>query len=560
MTPTGFSLKYLLRTPLIYCTVLCFVLGISSLSTRAQTSLAGVVVDANTHAVLAGVTIRFKQLASGTTSQENGTFFLPIPSLITPDTLVLSRIGYTRLAVASRDLSLAKPQRFLLKQRQVALLPVAVTAAKLVERKYGISSQKALMHFTDGTTRPGEAFEIAQVIKVDQPTVRVTSVNLFLATSLPDSVTVIIRFYSFNGQRPTQAIGPPPFQRRVAIQAGWLRVDLPPTATSLPQVFVVGLAFKPSSKPIPYEIKLGGGMKSFARTTTPDWRVPPHHYRLYVTALVPRNMAPSHAEDADNQETSPTTYLYSPTVQDSFALYVQLPKGYRPARKRTYPVVLLLDANAYFDGVSADLNRLPQATSALMIGIGYKDVRVMDSLRQRDYTYPAALPADSFTVSGGGQRFLTFLTQQVLPYVDQHYHTDPSNRTLMGHSLGGYFVLYALAEALRTQAPAFAHYVAASPSLYYGNEYLRRELAALPASTKSLPNQTLFITAGGRELERGDAESRAAKAAFNAFVQELSTSKFAAVTLKSIIYPNYSHLETAIITFADGWRGLRQPK
>lgn len=544
--------------PLLYGITLCLLLGITSQPGRAQTLLSGVVLDADTHAGLPGVTIRFKQRPGGTTSQENGAFSLPIAASAAVDTLLLSRIGYTRLAVVLRGNLGAQPQRFFLKKQQVALQPVAVHGAKLVERKYGVTSQKALVHFTDGTIRSGQAFEIAQLIRLDQPTANLTSVNLFVAASLPDSATVVIHFYGFDGQRPTHELGQPALPRRVAIRAGWLRVELPALHTSLPKDFVIGLAFAPTSSPIPYEIKLGGSAKSFTRTANAaDWRVPPHHYRLYVTALVPSTAAPSRLSDLDNQETPPTARLYAAAVQDSFMLYVRLPKGYRPAQKQRYPVILLLDANAYFDAVSSNLNKL---SPAILVGIGYQDARLMDSLRQRDYTYPVASPADSFPVSGGGQRFLTFLTQQVLPYVDQHYHTDPGNRTLMGHSLGGYFVLYALAEGLRTQAPAFVHYVAASPSLYYGNDYLRRALAALPAATTPLPAQTVLLTAGSRELEQGDAESQASKAAFSSYKQALSASRFPSVILKSTIYPNYGHLETAISTFVDGWREAYQPK
>lgn len=550
------KLKALLRSFI----ALCWLLGASGQPSKAQALLTGIVLDADTHAALPGVTIRFQRLPGGTTSQENGAFSLPVPASARADTLLLSRIGYTRLSVPFRGSSGTRLQRFLLKQQQVALRPVAVNAAKLVERKYGVASQKALVHFTDGTIRPGEAFEIAQLIRLDQPTTNLTSVNLFLAASLPDSATVVIHFYGFDGQRPTQELEASPLQRRVAIRAGWLRLDLPPLSAALPKDFVVGLAFTPSSHPIPYEIKLGGGTKSFARAANAaDWRVPPHHYRLYVTALVPNTAAPSRLPDSDNQETPPTARLYSAAIQDSFMLYVRLPNGYHPAQKRTCPVIFLLDANAYFDAVSTDLNKLPQAAQAILVGIGYQDAHIMDSLRQRDYTYPVAAPADSFPVSGGGQRFLTFLTQQVLPYVDQHYHTDPGNRTLMGHSLGGYFVLYALAEGLRTQTPAFTHYVAASPSLYYANDYLRRALAALPAAPNPLPAQTVLLTAGSRELERGDAESQASKAAFNAFTQ-VAASKFPAVILKRTIYPNYGHLETAIRTFVDGCQQAYQPK
>lgn len=545
---------------LLYVLALCLLLGASSRPGRAQGRLTGVVLDADTHAALPGVTIRWRHRPGGTTSQENGAFSLPAPAARGADTLLLSHLGYTRLAVAVSGRSGTPPQRFFLQQQHVTLQPVAVNAAKLVERTYGVTSQKALVHFTDGTIHPGEAFEIAQLIHLDQPTTSLTSVNLFLAASLPDSVTVAIHFYGFDEQRPTQELGPPALPRRVTIRAGWLRLDLPTLSATLPKNFVIGLAFQPTSRPIPYEIKLGGSTKSFARpATTGEWRVPPHHYRLYVTALMPRTAPTNHLPDADNQETPPTTRLYSPIVRDSFSLYVRLPKGYHAAQPRTYPVIVLLDANAYFDEVSAELNKLPRAASAILVGIGYRDAGQMDSLRQRDYTYPVALPADSFPVSGGGQRFLTFLTQQVLPYMDQHYHTAPGNRTLLGHSLGGYFVLYALAEGLRTQASAFAHYVAASPSLYYSNDYLQRTLAGLPVAPTT-PAQTVFITVGSREVTRGDAGSRASKATFEAFIQELAASKFSAVTLTRTIYPNYGHLETAIRTFVEGCRAAYQLK
>jgi predicted alpha/beta superfamily hydrolase len=485
-----------------------------------------------------------------------------MPPAASADTLVFSSIGYTTLAVAVRGSSSTQSQRFFLKKKQVALAPVAITAPRLVERKFGIASQKALVHFTDGTMHPGEAFEIAQVLDTGQPHAQLTSVNLFLAASQPDSATVTIHFYGFDGSQPTQELGPPPPARRVAVRAGWLRLELPRQLPALPRVFVVGLevAASPVSKPLPYEIKLGGNTQSFARTQkTAGWRVPPHHYRLYVTALVP-STAP--VEDAAPPETPPTRYLYSAAVQDSFALYVQLPRGYRPGQHQTYPVVFLLDANVYFEAVRAQLAKLTKAAPVILVGIGYRDVGLLDSLRQRDYTYPLAAPADSFPVSGGGKQFLTFLTQELIPYVDRRYKTDPGRRALLGHSLGGYFALYALLEGLKVGKPVFTHYVAASPSLYYGDEYLRRQLATLPAAkeSKALPALALYLTVGERELERGDPESLAVKAAFVAFTQELAARQLAALTWHRIVYPNAGHLETALPSFADGLKAFCKPR
>jgi len=220
----------------------------------------------------------------------------------------------------------------------------------------------------------------------------------------------------------------------------------------------------------------------------------------------------------------------------------------------------LLDANVYFEQVTAQVDKVASAAPVIVVGIGYRDIRLLDSLRQRDYTYPVAVPADSFAVSGGGKRFFTFLTQELIPYVDRQYNTDPGQRALLGHSLGGYFALYALVEGLRTSKLAFAQYVAASPSLYYGDAYLRRQLAALPTGNQPLPAATLYLTVGERELERGDAESQVVKAEFTAFTEELLVHKSATLTLNSKIYPHAGHLETALVSFADGLKAFCKPR
>jgi predicted alpha/beta superfamily hydrolase len=276
-----------------------------------------------------------------------------------------------------------------------------------------------------------------------------------------------------------------------------------------------------------------------------------------VAALVP---ATAPVEDATAPDIAPTSYLYSAAVQDSFALYIQLPKGYQRHQNRTYPVVFLLDANVYFEQVTAQVEKATSTAPVIVVGIGYRDIRLLDSLRQRDYTYPLALPADSFAVSGGGQRFFTFLTQELIPYVDRHYKTDPSQRALLGHSLGGYFALYALLEGLQTGKLAFTQYVAASPSLYYGDAYLRRQLAALPAGKQPSAAATLYLTVGERELERGDAESQATKAEFTAFTKELLVHKRTTLTLNSKVYPSAGHLETALASFADGIKAFCKPR
>jgi predicted alpha/beta superfamily hydrolase len=489
------------------------------------------------------------QAQQGTSSRPDGSFTLPLSTSHQSDTLLLSCLGYTTRRLPLTSLDLTSAQQVLLHPQSAGLAAVAVTARKWPERAFGVTSARALVHFTDGTLPAGQAVEIAQLMRTGSGGAVLTSANLYLAAGLPDSVTLALRFYRVEGERPTTPLLTQVIRQRVAIRPGWLRLDLTPYGLFLPQDFVLGVTLTPSAATqaaIPYEIKLGGPAKSFARPAgSATWRVPPHHYRLYVTARVPPAATPT---ASDNQEPVASHRLYSPTVQDSFFLFVRLPKGYSQHPRRHYPIVVLLDANVYLDIVHDELRRQQADAPFILVGVGYRDAGEADSLRQRDDTYPVGLPADSLPVSGGGRRFLTFLQQELLPYIDHTYRTQPSNRALLGHSLGGYLVLYALAESLRTGQGA--HYVAASPTLYYHNQYVLQDLATLVPAVTPQPTQ-LFVSSGARELTPDTAEGVATATAFRTLVATLASRKFASLQVQTHVYPGYGHLETAVPTFVE---------
>jgi predicted alpha/beta superfamily hydrolase len=88
-----------------------------------------------------------------------------------------------------------------------------------------------------------------------------------------------------------------------------------------------------------------------------------------------------------------------------------------------------------------------------------------DSLRARDYTptNEARLPQ-----SGGADKFLSFMKNELFPFIETNYKADKNNRTLMGCSLGGLFTLY----TLFTQPELFTGYAAASPAVGWDREVL----------------------------------------------------------------------------------------
>lgn len=67
----------------------------------------------------------------------------------------------------------------------------------------------------------------------------------------------------------------------------------------------------------------------------------------------------------------------------------------------------------------------------------------------------------------------------------------------MGHSLGGYFTLYALQQSLLDKHSVFNGYIAASPSTHYNHNYLLTQLEKLGAGIQD--KTKLYVTFGGLE-------------------------------------------------------------
>jgi predicted alpha/beta superfamily hydrolase len=237
------------------------------------------------------------------------------------------------------------------------------------------------------------------------------------------------------------------------------------------------------------------------------------------------------------------------SVKDSFSIFIKLPDNYDSKRKRNFSVVYLLDGNAYFDAVADEIRK--QKKDVILVGIGYKNAFLMDSLRNRDYTFTQAARQDSFPTSGGADQFLAFIKTELIPFIDKTYRTDTANRILMGHSLGGYFTLFAMQQGLSGRNNPFKQYVSASPSLYYGDQYL---IKALQNTTPGNTNpQTLILTIGENELE----EDATIPEYFNSFVKYMNDEKYKNIKLITEVFPSFGHMDTGIPTFTRALQELK---
>ena len=168
-----------------------------------------------------------------------------------------------------------------------------------------------------------------------------------------------------------------------------------------------------------------------------------------------------------------------------------------PPPESGFPSMIVLDGKALFVTVAETADRLgrrPEATGvqpAVIIGVGHHGEGLYDlAQRHRDFTLG---PAASETIpheTGGADRFLAFLIDELLPLVAQIVPLDRARRALVGHSLAGLFTLHALAA----RPTAFAAYGAISPSIWWDKEGVMRAITGLNDRSPRL-----FLAAGERE-------------------------------------------------------------
>jgi len=178
-----------------------------------------------------------------------------------------------------------------------------------------------------------------------------------------------------------------------------------------------------------------------------------------------------------------TRTFYSKWVRDKFKVTVYLPEDYEENRSVSYPVIYQLDGNnqGKLTAILASHFRCRGivSTGIIVVGIGYYYDGWYDK-RTRDYTYPRPDTSGKYYMypgAGGGVRFYRFLKEELIPYVDTAFRTDNETRgrTLMGHSLGGYFALFTLFydyQNERNPSKLFRNFIAVSPALDYNRDYL----------------------------------------------------------------------------------------
>lgn len=140
--------------------------------------------------------------------------------------------------------------------------------------------------------------------------------------------------------------------------------------------------------------------------------------------------------------------------------------------------------------------------------------------------------------SGGAANFLSFMKNELFPFIETNYSADKSDRTLIGCSLGGLFTLY----TLFTQPEMFQRYVAASPAFGWDNEVIY-QYEKKYFENISNPPAKLFMCMGG--VERGVP-------GFEKLAKFLSDRSYKSIQIKAMVLENTGHSGTKGEGYARG--------
>ncbi len=159
------------------------------------------------------------------------------------------------------------------------------------------------------------------------------------------------------------------------------------------------------------------------------------------------------------------------------------------------PVLYLLDGETHFfhvSGLVSFLSSMGKIPDMIVVGIE-------NTNRTRDFTpthtmlgYDGVPDSISYSASGGAKQFSTFLSQELISFIDANYRTQPF-RILCGHSDGGLFAIYTFID----HPNIFNAFIAMSPSLWWDNRALIRQTNSL--SHLRLNRHCFLFLSGGNE-------------------------------------------------------------
>lgn len=241
-------------------------------------------------------------------------------------------------------------------------------------------------------------------------------------------------------------------------------------------------------------------------------------------------------EDTVTKKSWTQTTVYSEDIGDYFVIDVMLPEDYDA--KKSYPVVYLTDCYWRREDYNKlrNLYKHENIREFILVGIGYPDDYDFDTIRERDLT-------------NGAKKFLEMIVKNVIPYAEQNYSIDSTDRTFCGASLGGYFMLYSLFQSDGITNGVFKNYVISSPVLQREtNGKTIEEIEEKYHEKNSSLEANVYMSAGALEPEDSMLEP------VSDFVNTIESRGYEGLNISYKVYDYVDHYSVWVPTLLDGLR------
>lgn len=246
------------------------------------------------------------------------------------------------------------------------------------------------------------------------------------------------------------------------------------------------------------------------------------------------------AQDAGQLVIGTTHTLHSNILNEDREYWVSLPDSYsgEESHKR-YPVLIVLDGNLHFKPIAGMANYMGSDTYRSWKIPEMIVVAVQNVDRRRDFT-PDKIITVRENNTGGGDRFLGFLEEELIPELDRKYRTVPY-RILYGHSLGGLLATHAYLK----EKSLFNSLIAVDPSFgTWDSETMDKKLDSL--TPRSFERFIYMATAnwGKRNISNRDRHVR--------FYESLNSKYAGVLPAKLEYFEGENHSSVPIIAFHNG--------
>ena len=258
--------------------------------------------------------------------------------------------------------------------------------------------------------------------------------------------------------------------------------------------------------------------------------------------------------------------LFSKILNQEMNIFIKLPMLYRRNSDKKYPCWYVTDANRSFP-MLANIGSVfevpdPGQGEMIIVGIGYKirDVADWAAFRTRDLTPVNDPGVDGYfnkllnqttgrqfdVTTGGAEKFLEFITTELIPFVESNYQVSPTDRYLGGYSYGGLFTLY----TMFSKPGLFVKYFAGSPSIDFKNGFLFGLESSFASSHKDI-RANLWMTAGG-------AEDSITIANVVRMTNTLRSRNYPGFSVESYVFPDETHQSSMAASLMRGFVVLKR--